>query len=371
MSAFRMRIVHVDPEQAFSGGEVQVFLLMEGLRSRGHDCILACMPGSASEKRAQSVGIETCSLPMRNDFDFPAVLRLRKHLRAANADLVHLHTGRANWIGGMAARSIGLPAVTTRRMDRRVKRSWRTRLLYGRLVKRAAAISPAVLEHLIDAGVPRERTRLIWSAVDPSVLTPSKTREQLRKEWEVSDGQILALAAGNLVPRKGFENLLNALAQPGGSEDLRVWIAGHGEGRKPLETLIDSLGLQERVKLLGQRSDIPDLLAACDLFVMPSLAEGLGIAALEAMAASRPVIASRVGGLGELVVDEKTGLLVPPGDIPALASALTSLARNPELRERMGSAGPERVAEGFLADQMVESYIDLYREVLAEVGSES
>ncbi len=359
-----MRIVHVDPEQAFSGGEVQVFLLMDGLRSRGHDCVLACSPGSAAESKAEAEGFAVHSLAMRNDFDISAVLRLRRHIKASSPDLVHLHTGRANWIGGMAAASLGLPAVSTRRMDRRVKRNWRTRLLYGRLVKRVAAISPAVLRHLLDAGVPEDRTRLIWSSVDPTTLRPGESREQLRRAMDLRSDQVLAIAAGNLVPRKGYSNLLSAMSHLEGPQSMQLWIAGEGEERQALEKQISEQGLEDRVRLLGQRRDMPELLAACDLFVMPSLAEGLGIAALEAMAAARPVIASAVGGLGELVVDAETGLLVPAGDIPALAKAMATLASDTGLRQRLAAAGPQRVASGFLADQMVEAYIQLYREVL-------
>lgn len=361
-----MRIVHVDPEPSFSGGEVQVFLLMDGLRARGHECLLACVPGGDPEKEARARGIETRAMPMRNDFDLSAVLRLRGAIRSADADLIHLHTGRANWLGGIAARSLGLPAVTTRRMDRRVKRGWRTRLLYNRLVRRTAAISPAVLKRLLDGGVPAERTRLIWSAIDPACVIPNRPRAELRAELNCDQSEIIVLAVGALVHRKGYDVLLDAFFDPAGPQQARLWIAGEGEQRATLAARIADQGLEDRVQLLGQRSDIPDLLAACDLFAMPSRAEGLGIAALEAMAAGRPVVASRVGGLGEVVLDDQTGRLVPPGEVGALASALSELCADAELRARLGKAGPGRVADGFLAEQMVEAYEQLYREVLAE-----
>jgi len=122
------------------------------------------------------------------------------------------------------------------------------------------------------------------------------------------------------------------------------------------------------VKFLGTREAVADLFRACDVFVMPSRREGLGIACLEAMAAERPVIASRVGGLGDAVVHERTGLLVPPEDPQALADAIARMIRDPDLRARLGAAGPDRVAEGFLPEQMVTAYQDLYLEVLADRG---
>jgi glycosyltransferase involved in cell wall biosynthesis len=119
------------------------------------------------------------------------------------------------------------------------------------------------------------------------------------------------------------------------------------------------------VRFLGRREDPGDLLAACDALVLPARREGLGVSALEAMAASRPVIASRVGGLAEAVVHERTGLLVEPGDVDALAEAIERLAADRGLALRLGAAGPARVAEGFLPEQMVSAYEKVYADVLA------
>src|SRR5262245_60061974 len=124
-----LSIAHVDAEAGFSGGEVQVFLLMEGLRRRGHRNVLVAPPGSRSASEAGRRGIETRAVPMRGDLDLPAVLRLKHELARAEVDLVHLHTGRATWLGGLAARWAGLPAITTRRQDRPLARSRRTRLV--------------------------------------------------------------------------------------------------------------------------------------------------------------------------------------------------------------------------------------------------
>jgi glycosyltransferase involved in cell wall biosynthesis len=351
--------MHVDPERGFSGGEVQVFLLLEGLRARGHEVLLACQPASAPAREAAARGIATLEVPMRGDLDLAAARALRRGMRAHAVELVHLHTGRANWLGGLAAWRAGVPAVSTRRMDRRVKRNWKTRLVYGKLVLRTAAISPAVLARLAQAGVPAVRTRLIWSSVDPARLAPTRPAAELRAELGAAPDDVVLLALGALVERKGFDLLLAAFA--GLPARARLWIAGEGPERAALAARLGA-----RARLLGQRTDVPDLLAACDVFVMPSRAEGLGVAALEAMAAGRAVVASRVGGLGEAVVHERTGLLVPPDDAPALAAALLALVEDADLRARYSAAGPGRVAEGFLAEQMVDAYEALYREVLEE-----
>jgi glycosyltransferase involved in cell wall biosynthesis len=362
-------ILHVDAETGFSGGEVQVFLLLDGLRRRGHECVLVCPPGSRCEREADRRGLATRAVSMRNDLDVAAVLRLRSAIRSRGPDLVHLHTGRAAWLGGLAAALAGVPAIATRRMDRPVRPGLRRRILHGRLLSRAVAISPGVAAQLARGGVPAERIRTIPSAVDPAALLPSRPREATRAaEGAPPDAPVL-LALAALVRRKGLDVLLDALALVPfgpGSPAPHLWIAGDGPERAALEGQARRLCLGDRVRFLGRREDAPDLLAACDAFVLPSRQEGLGVAALEAMAAGRPVVATRVGGLGDAVVDGRTGLLVPPDDAKALAEALVRLLASPTLRAELSAEGPKRIAEGFLAEQMVDAYEALYREVLAE-----
>src|SRR5688572_20467877 len=197
MTLRALSIAHVDAERGFAGGEEQVFLLVQGLRARGHRNVLLAPPGSAAAREAARLGLETSAVPMRSDLDLPAVPRLQRALRAAGVDLVHLHTARATWLGGLAARREGLVALTTRRQDRPLARSWRTRLVYGRLVQRAVAISPAVAAHLAAGGVERARLVTIPSAVDPARLASTRPRATVRAELGLhpQDFVVLTLAA--------------------------------------------------------------------------------------------------------------------------------------------------------------------------------
>ncbi len=255
--------------------------------------------------------------------------------------------------------------MSTRRMDRIVKDNWRTRQIYGHLVLQTAAISPAVLKHLRRGGVPVARTRLIWSSIDPVRVKPTRVRDEVRREFNVAGQDILLLAVGNLTRRKGFDLLIAALAQVR-CRNVHLLIAGSGKEHGVLSECISEYQLHDRVQLLGQRTDIPDLLAACDLFVMPSRAEGLGVAALEAMAAGRPVIASKVGGLSDVILHGTTGLLVPPEQVPALSDSLNALIDSPVNRANYGEAGRARVSDHFHVDQMVCAYEELYSDVLLE-----
>jgi glycosyltransferase involved in cell wall biosynthesis len=362
-----LSIAHVDAESGFSGGEVQVFLLMEGLRRAGYRNVLLAPPGSRAEGEALRRGLETRSAVMRNDLDLRGVLRLRQQLAAAGVDLVHLHTSRATWLGGLAARWLGLPAITTRRQDRRVARSARTRLVYGRLVRRVVAISPSIGRGLVAGGVDPERLVTIPSAVDRAALEPARTAAEVRAELGVANGELLVLTLAALVERKGVDLLLQAQAALQGARGVLV-VAGDGPERARLEGLARTLGVLESVRFLGRREDRADLLGACDVLALASRAEGLGVAALEGMACGRAVLAARVGGLAEAVVHEETGLLVPPDDVAALAAAWRRLRDEPGLRARLGAAGPRRVDQGFRAEQMVAAYVRLYREVLDEAA---
>ncbi|MEO8605424.1 MAG: glycosyltransferase family 4 protein [bacterium] len=359
-------IAHIDAERGFSGGEVQVFLLIDGLARRGHHNLLLCPPGSAATAEAGRRGVATAEVPMRGDLDALAVARLAAALRRQPLDVVHLHTGRAAWLGGLAARAAGVPAIVTRRMDRPLRRGWRSRLIYQHCSRRTAAIAPAIVAQLIEAGVPRQRIVLIPSAVDPARLVPRQPRAAVRAAGGVTDAEVIVFVAAALVRRKGIDVLLDALAglRARGARP-RLWVAGDGPERQALAAQARALALDDQVTWLGRRDDVADLLAASDIFALPSRAEGLGVAALEAMGAGLPVVASAVGGLADAVVDERCGLLVAPGDAVALGAALERLLHEPELRARLGAAGPARLADGFLPEQMVAAYERLYREVLA------
>lgn len=371
----RLMTVHVDTECGWSGGEEQVFILLEGLRERGHRSILACPPGSRCEAEAEARGLETRALPLErlgalSGAGVRALFGLRRLFRESGCDLVHLHTGRASWLGGLAAWGTGVPALATRRMDRRVRPFLDTRFLYGSLLRRTAAISPAVAERLHEGGVDPGRIATIPSSVDPTRLAPIHKEEETRSALGTPTDSPVLLSVAALVRRKGLDVLLGALAQLAqrGLHPI-LWVAGEGPERSALERQRRELGLDRTVRFLGRRDDVPDLVAACDVFVLPSRQEGLGVAALEAMAGARPVVASRVGGLGEAVIDDRTGLLVPPADVDALARALTRLLRDPALRERLGAEGPARIAEGYHAEQMVAAYESLYFDVLGREGS--
>ncbi len=371
-------VAHVDPELGFSGGELQVFLLLDGLRARGHRNLLCCQPGSECASRGRASGFEVQALAMRNDLQLGAVRHLARTFRDEHVDLVHLHTGRANALGGIAARLAGVPAITTRRMDGRVRRHLLNRLVYGSLVRRAVGISPTVAQQLRAGGVAEDKIVVIPSTVDPDTLTPSRPRDALRAELGLRPDDVALLVLASLSRRKGIDVLLSALTRmqaartpADGATSWVLLIAGDGDEREALGAQARAAGLDDKLRFLGRRDDAADLLAACDVLCMPSRREGLGIAALQAMAAGRPVLGSHVGGLADAVVHDHTGLLVPPEDVDALAAALTRLLDDAPLRRRLGDAGRAHVDRNFHHHQMVAAYAALYQDVLEEAARKS
>ncbi len=358
---FRGPVVHVDPERAWSGGEVQVFLLMEGLRARSVPQVLVAPRGSAAERVARERGLDVVPIALRHSCDVVSVFRLRSLLRSAS--LVHLHTGRAAWLGAIAARLAGCPVVVTRRMDRAVRPGPRTNFIYRRTARAVIAISPAVRQCLLDGGVPAAAIDEIPDALDETRLLAPIGRAAMRRQLGLGDERFVVLALAQLMHRKGLDVLLRAVASLRDPR-LCVLLAGDGPEAAALRALAAELQLGSAVQFLGRRN----LLAACDLFVLPSRAEGLGVAALEALGAARPVIASKVGGLADLIQHERSGLHVPPDDPAALAAAIARLRDDPLLRERLAAAGPARVDEGFRVAQYVERHLAVYARVLAAAG---
>ena len=223
-------------------------------------------------------------------------------------------------------------------------------------------------------GVPPERISVLHNGTDPAHFHPMDAQD-LRDELGL-DHQKVVLTISRLVPRKGIDTVLRALPQVARHiPDVRYLIGGSGPDRDRLEALTRTLHLNDRVHFLGPISheDLRRYYNACDVFVMPSredrpYVEGFGIAFLEANACGKPVVGARSGGIPDAIRDGETGLLVPPGDVEALADGLVELARDGERRERMGAAGRERVRAAFGLERMIEETLSLYRGVLEHAG---
>lgn len=364
MSARPLAILHVDPERGLAGGEQQVLGLLAHLHAAGHRQCLAADPHGPLATRATALGVTVASLAIRNHFDVLAARRLRTLLAAEHYDVVHFHTARAHAMSAfLGARRV--PRVVTRRMDYRLRGGWWTRRLYNREVDAVVAISEGVRAALIASGVAPARITVVPSGVDAARFAPTVERRiEARARFGLGDDAFVLATVGVLEERKGHDLLLDALAALR-APALRLVVAGTGSRAAWLAERARTLGLVPHVQFLGPLDDVVPVLAAADALVMPSRHEGLGVAALEAMAAGLPVVASGVGGLPDAVRDGETGLLVPPGDPAALATAIARLAADRDAARAFGAAGAARVRARFTIAAMAEGTLAVYRRLAA------
>lgn len=336
--------------------------LLAGLRSRGLRPRLATPPASPLGTRARDAGIETVPLVSRGDVDPGAAMRLRREAR--EADLLHLHTGHAHALGLLATAGLRpRPAVVvSRRVDFPVSGGWAGRLKYGRGVDRFVAVSREVARVLEAGGVPAERIAVVHSGIDPTRFAVPVDSGRLRAALAIPNRAKLVGFVGALVPHKAPGDLLEALARL--PREVHGVLVGSGELGESLRRRAAADDLSGRVHFLGHREDVPALLAAFDVFCLPSRREGLGTSVLDAMAAGVPVVAADGGGIPEMVVDGQCGLLAPAGRPAALAERLQRVLSDGDLAAALVAGGRERVGE-FTADRMVEKTLAVYEDVLS------
>ncbi|MBI3248624.1 MAG: glycosyltransferase [Deltaproteobacteria bacterium] len=340
------------------------------LHQAGHRSVVAADPRGVLSARLRAAGLPEIALRIRNHVDMRAGLQLRRLVRTGSFDIVHFHTARAHalspWLQGL-----GVKRLVTRRMDYALRPGAITRLLYLQCVDTVVAISTGVRAALLTGGIPEERIRLIPSGIDTSRFAPNAAaRQDIRARYVIDPQTPLIVAVGALVARKDHSLLLataHLLKTQGYT--LRYLICGEGPLRADLEAEAAALDLGQAVQFTGFCPDIPRFLSAADLFVHVPHHEGLGVAVVEALAAGLPTIASRVGGIPELIADEQTGLLIPPQDASALATAIVRLLAHPEFARQLGAAGQTVVRARFDVTAMAQANETLYLELFGVLSS--
>jgi len=359
-----VKILHVETGRHFLGGPQQVIYLINALRERGHESILVCPPDSGIDTVARENGIRVQNLFCAGDLDLPFAYRLSQFLKEQEPDLVHCHSRRgADILGGLAATVADIPAVVSRRVDNTEMRLVAA-IRYGPF-RKVIAISEAIADVLRDRGVEDERLEVIRSAVDIDAFPGTADCGAIRAEFGLSDDNFVIAAAGQLIPSKGHQYLLQAVADlKDRYPQIRLLIFGEGYLNNQLRAQTASLGLGNIVAFAGFRDDLDEFVSCFDLLAHPALAEGLGVVALKAAAACVPVVGFAAGGMVEAVVSEKTGLLVAPEDSDALAAAIARCIDDPELGSQLGKAGRERMQNEFSIATMADKHVALYEEIL-------
>ena len=322
----------------------------------------------------ESQGVITFSCDCRNRAEFPfGLLRLAQFLRREKIDILHTHLFEPSVIGLLAGAFARTPKrVMTRHYSdyhTRINKHWHVKLdqLCTRLSNSVIAVSEHTAEHMMSAeNAPPEKLHVVLNGIDFGRLKLSDgfDRQRVRREFTDENTHLLLIAA-RLHPEKGYEDLLQAMQilRDRFAGKIKLLIAGRGELLNHYQAMTHSLGCDEVANFLGFRKDLPDLMAAADLFVLPSVAEAFGLVLTEALYLGTPVVATRVGGIPEIVTDGSDGLLVPPANPPALADAITELLNDPERRSRMAGAGREKIMGKFRFDEMVQAYEAIYQQL--------
>ncbi len=361
-----LTVLHLNTEHGFRGGEIQNLHLATGLVRRGHRCLLALQQDSALGERAAAAGLDVFRRPMQGEFDPLAVAWISGLIQRERPDILHYHTSHAVTLGKLARLGRrGPTTVATRRTSFPTRRNPLFRIKFTYRLDHVIAVSGSIKDDMVAAGIPPAQISVVHSGIDLARFREPADGAGFREELGVMPDQLLLGCVGALAAQKGHERLLHVMARLSDRfPQLHLAIIGEGEMQ---ETILDearNLGIGDRVHLAGFREEIPAANAAFDIAVLPSLAgEGSPAVVKEAMAAGAPMVATRIGGVAEILEHERQGLLVPPGDDDALAAALQSLLEDPERRKTLGDAGRER-AEHFSMEQMIRRTENVYAALL-------
>ncbi len=359
-SSRSLKIAHIDTGSSLRGGQRQLLLLARGLRLRGHGQIIVCREESELEACALEEGFQVFSLPLYDPGHGLGILQLRQLLGIAGSDLLHAHDGRGQTVAWLASVGMRVRRVASRRVTFLPKRLWTYRLKYTRTCDAVIAVSEFIRQRAMGCGIPESKIQVIPDGIEiPAELPSPEARAKARARWGFSGNEFLVGQLGASTPEKGQDVALRAFEiLQGRLPQARLLMAGESPTNRHSH-LISSETLGNRVRRSGAIRDLAEFFPALDLFIMPSKSEGLGSSALLAMSYGLAVVATRVGGLPEVVEEDRTGWLIEPASPGALAEAITAAAGDRASLQQRGLDGRER-ARQFSVDIMVQRTEALY-----------
>lgn len=366
------RVLHFISSSGFLGAENVVLELAKESSKQGYWVAIGILENRNNlhmelAESASSQGIRIQIFPCKNRFDWEAVSSIRTYIKTEQPNLLHSHGYKGNFYA-LAANRKKLPWIVTNHLWKKTTVALKLYAYLDSLLIRHAdrivAVSDEIASEMMKKGISPQKIIVIDNGVDVERFALSRN-EELRKSFGFNGSSKVVGTIASLTPEKGHVYLLEAArkvvdAFPGS----RFLIVGDGVERHMLEEKTADLGLTGEIFFAGIRRDVPEILSILDLFVLPSLKEGLPMALLEAQAARLPVVATRVGAVPAVVVHEKTGLLVKPGDANSLSTSITQLLGDVEKGQSFGLHGFERVRAQFSAKAMSDRYFKLYDELL-------
>ncbi len=361
-----MRILHTEWSDGWGGQEIRIANEMEGMARRGHKMILSTRPHCRISKAAQDRGIEVVHLPMRRGLDVRSMLQLRGVLRQNKIEIVNTHSGVDSWLGAIAARLAGTPVlIRTRHLNIPLKRNLFNFVhnMPDRIVTCGESIRKELLERNRFAA---ERLVNIATGIDFARFAPKQNRSEMRQSLGLSDSAFVILMVGILRGVKGHETALQAVSHLTTKfPELVLVLAGDGPMEGYLREKAKALGVHDDVRFLGFREDIADLMNIADMLLLTSKSEGVPQSVTQALGLGLPVVATRVGGVAELIEHERTGILIPPTNPEATSEAVRRVIAHPQEARARAAAGKAHVRANFSLDAMLDKTEQLYSELLS------
>jgi glycosyltransferase involved in cell wall biosynthesis len=388
-----IRVLRVIARLNMGGPALHVAYLSAGLRERGYDTTLVAGSLARGESSmafvADAAGVPVVQLPQLHRevsavYDALSVARLARLIRERRPHILHTHTAKAGAVGRVAARLAGdaRPPIVVHTFHGHVLHGYfgpakaeafrRVEQALARDTTRLIAVSPEVRDDLVGLGVaPREKFAVVRLGVELEQRTHAReeARAQFRRLFGVPEDRFVVGWIGRMTAVKRLPDVLATFRRlRDRGVEATLCLVGEGPDRDEVEALAQRLGIMRDCLFVGYQREVAPYYAFFDALLLPSANEGTPVVAIEALAAGLPVVATDVGGVGDVVEDGVDGFLVAAGDVDALADRLQRLAADPGLRQRLGEAGAERVPERYAVERLVDDMDGLYRELLAEAG---
>jgi glycosyltransferase involved in cell wall biosynthesis len=371
-----MKVLHIISSGGMYGAEAVILNLARTLRDGPHECVLGVFwnfahPNLEIHEGALKEGFDSRVIPCQGQMDRSAIANIRELVERSGADVVHAHGYKADSYVYLALRGKGVPLVSTCHTwydtDLLVSLYGRVDRFVLRKYARVVAVSDEVRQRLLQAGVRNDNIRMVSNGID---LRQFDGALAVHREDTTPDRALVVGLVGRLAWEKGVDLFLRAAAKvllevP----ETRFVVVGEGPDQEKLERLLDELNIRTNVEMLGRREDMASVYASLDVMVSSSRQEGLPMAVLEGMASGLALVATAVGAVPTVVMNGRTGMLVPAEDAELLAAGMVELLLNPDKRKRLGGAARQLIEDDYSAARMTKDYLRVYEEAIATTAA--
>ena len=358
-----MKVLHIDAEKHWRGGQQQAVYLYEGMLKSDYKCGFVCCPGSQLQQYFEKKRLPHHCLMFRGESDIISAFNLARLCRRYSYNILQLHSSHSlSW--GLWAKFFypSLKLVATRRVDFPIGKNPLSAFKYKtKAVNKIVAVSDNIRKVLISCDVPSEKVVVIYSGIDLHKFDTVQVPTDFRQTWNIPEKSIIVGTVAAFAGHKDYPNFLkSASLAVKENPNLFFMAVGGGDLLSEMKNIAQELGLQGHIAFTGFQKEVGQFLKAFDIFVLASYLEGLGTSVLEAMSIGLPVVGTKAGGITEMIINGENGILVPSQNPVELSQAILTLAKNPHLRQEYGNNALKSVQK-FSKEQMIEKYLNLYR----------